>query len=53
MNIPSLIVGAIVLGMLVSIIVWQIRGRRQGKSVCSCGCGCSGCAMSGSCHAKK
>ena len=31
-----------------AIIVFQIRGRRKGRT--SCGCGCAHCPMAGKCH---
>ena len=43
----------IVLLLLVTggILTGLVRNRKQGTS--SCGCGCSNCPMSGSCHTKK
>jgi hypothetical protein len=33
------------------VIVSMVRNKRKGKS--SCGCGCAGCSMNGSCHSGK
>ena len=51
MNLPTLIVAAIVAAVFVAVICIQIRDRKNGK--CSCGGSCGSCAMSGSCHAPK
>lgn len=53
MNVPTLIAGVVVIMVIGSVIFFQIRRRKQGKPGGSCGCGCSGCAMSGSCNTKK
>ena len=53
MNVPTLIAGVIVILLIGSVIFYQIRGRKRGRRVCSCGCDCAGCGMSGACHAKK
>ncbi len=47
-NMGSIVVGVLLLA-LVGVIVYKIgKDKRAGKS--SCGCGCSGCPMSGKCH---
>ena len=51
MNIPSIIIAAVIGVIFVAIIVREIRNKKKGKSTCSCGCG--GCAMSGMCHSEK
>ena len=49
-NLATIII-CVVLAAVVSLIVAKmIRDKKKGKT--SCGCGCSGCAMSGSCHQK-
>lgn len=53
MNVPTLIAGAIVILVIGSVLLCQIRSRKKGKSTCSCGCGCAGCSMSGYCHPEK
>jgi len=50
-NLPSVIVGVILLVIVASIVRGQVRKRKNGGS--SCGCGCSGCAMSEHCHPKQ
>lgn len=47
-NIGSIIVVAVLAVIVTAIIVNMIRNKKRGKS--SCGCGCDGCAFSGSCH---
>ena len=51
MNLPTLIVGAVVVLVIGAVIRCQIRGRKKGK--CSCGCDCGGCGMSCSCHCQN
>lgn len=49
-NIWTIIICAVLIGIVAAIIVSMIRKKRKGKSVmCNCG-NCSGCAMHGSCH---
>ena len=50
-NCVSLVVLAVVAAVVALIVIKMIRDKKQGKSSCSCGCG--GCAMKDSCHAKK
>lgn len=50
-NASTIIVGLILLVIVIGIIRHIIKDKRCGKS--SCGCGCSNCAMKGSCHNKK
>lgn len=47
-NWPSLLVGAAVLALVVLAVIRIVRDKKKGRS--SCGCGCAGCPMSGSCH---
>lgn len=53
MNLASIIVAAVVAIAFVSIIVSAAVKKKQGKSLCSCGSSCAGCAMKGACHANK
>ena len=53
MNLPTLIAGLVVIAVIGSVIVSQIRSRKKGKRACSCGCDCAGCSMCGSCHPQK
>lgn len=50
-NMATILVSAVLVIMVVAVIVSMVRGKKQGKS--SCGCGCAGCAMNGTCHSAK
>lgn len=50
-NIGSIIVLLAVVAIVTLVIAKMIRDKRRGKSSCSCGCG--GCAMKDTCHAKE
>ena len=50
MNWPTIIVAAVIALICSAILVSAIRNRKNGKHSCSCGGGCSGCAMNGTCH---
>ena len=51
-NIWTIIICAMLLGIVIAIITNMVRKKRKGKSAI-CGCGsCKGCAMQGSCHKK-
>ena len=43
----TVLVCALILGMMAGLILVMIRDKKKGKSCCG---GCSGCAMRGSCH---
>lgn len=47
-NIATIIICAVLVAVVAAIIVGMIKNRKKGKSIC--GCGCSDCPMSGSCH---
>ncbi len=50
-NIGTILVGAVVLGIL-AVAAWKvISDKRKGKS--SCSCGCSSCPNSALCHAAR
>ncbi len=49
-NLANVIVALVVVLVISLIIFYLIRQKKQGKS--SCGSGCAGCPMSGSCHKK-
>ena len=51
LNLPTIIVGLIVLIVVIAIIARLVYNKKQGKPGCSCGC--SGCAMKEMCHNKK
>ena len=44
MNAPTIIIGLIILAVFAAIVGKGIYNRRHGKSSCSCGGGCGGCA---------
>ena len=47
-NLGTIVVGLVLL-IIVGLIVFKlVRDKKKGKS--NCGCGCSNCAMKGSCH---
>ena len=49
-NIWTIIICAVLIGIVAAIIVSMVRKKRKGKSmVCNCG-NCKNCAMHGSCH---
>ena len=50
-NMATIIICAVLIGIVVAIIVSMVKNKRRGKS--SCGCGCANCPMSGSCHKDK
>lgn len=50
-NLSTIIISLIIVAVVAAIIISTVRNRKKGKSVC--GCGCSNCPMSGSCHLKK
>ena len=53
MNLPTIITALIVGAVVLAIVISGIRNRKKGKSCCSCGSSCGGCAMSGACHPKQ
>ena len=50
-NAGTLIVLAVLLILVALAVVKMVRDRKQGKS--TCGMGCGGCPMSGTCHKKQ
>ena len=49
-NLGTIFVGLVLL-IIVGLVVFKlVRDKKKGKS--TCGCGCSNCAMKGSCHKK-
>lgn len=47
-NWGTLVICAVLVGVLAAIVAVRVRAKKQGRS--SCGCGCSHCAMRESCH---
>ena len=50
-NLGTILVGAAVLLAVVLILVKMWKDKKKGVS--SCGCGCSSCAMAGTCHGNR
>ena len=50
-NMATIIISAVLIIMVAAVIASMVRSKRRGKS--SCGCGCAGCAMNGTCHPAK
>lgn len=44
----TIIIGTLVIGSMIYIACRKVKSARKGESLC--GCGCSGCAKSKSCH---
>ena len=49
-NLATIIISSILILIVYAIVAQQIKNKKNGKT--SCGCGCSGCAMSSICHNK-
>lgn len=52
-NWGTVLVCTVLLLILTLIVIHLINNKRKGKNSCSCGHGCSGCAMKDACHAGK
>ena len=50
-NIGTIVVCAVLIGVVLFVVTIMVLNKKKGKS--SCSCGCSGCAMSEHCHSKK
>lgn len=50
-NLSTILICIVLIAIVVSISVYLVRQKRQGKS--SCGAGCAHCAMHGQCHSAK
>ena len=50
-NGATIVVGAIVFGVIAMIIYKMIKDKKSGKK--GCGCGCGGCSMKDICHQEK
>ena len=50
-NIPTVIICAVLVAIIGGIVWSLIRNKEKGKS--SCGCGCASCAMKDACHPTK
>ena len=47
-NLGTILISAVLLVIVIAIVRYLIRQKKQGKS--SCGAGCAHCAMHGQCH---
>ena len=50
-NLATILICIVLLILVGTILFVLVRNRRRGKT--SCGCSCTNCPMSGSCHPKK
>lgn len=50
-NLSTIVVSAVLAAVFAGVIYTMVKNKKNGKS--SCGCGCSSCPMSGSCHDKQ
>jgi len=49
-HLPTILICAALVAVVASILRSMIKNARNGKT--SCGCGCAGCPINGSCHSK-
>ena len=47
-NLSTILISLVLLAVLGAIVQNMIRKKKRGET--SCGCGCSNCAMRGTCH---
>ena len=47
-NLATILISSLLIVIVISIIKYLIRQKRDGKN--SCGCHCGHCSMHGSCH---
>ena len=50
-NLGTILISAVLLVIVIAIVRYLIRQKKQGRS--SCGCNCAHCAMHGQCHGKQ
>jgi hypothetical protein len=50
-NFATLVISIVLTLLVISIVAGMIKNKKSGNT--SCGCGCSGCSLSDSCHEKK
>lgn len=51
MNLPTLLIAALVAAIFAAIVINGVRKRKKGGR--GCGCGCSGCPNAGLCRPQK
>jgi hypothetical protein len=49
-NLGTILITLLLVLMVAGIIHTLIKDKKQGKSSCGCGSGCSGCPSQGMCH---
>ena len=49
-NLATILIGLALFLIVAAIVVHLVRKKKRGQS--SCGCGCSSCPLSSSCHTK-
>ena len=49
-NLSTIIIGLVLLIIVVLIVRKLYTNKQEGKSSCSCGDSCGGCASAGMCH---
>ncbi len=47
-NLSTILICIVLIAIVVSISIYLVRQKKQGRS--SCGAGCAHCAMHGECH---
>ena len=50
-NLGTILISAVLLVIVIAVVRYLIRQKKQGRS--SCGCNCAHCAMHGQCHGKQ
>jgi len=53
MNLPTVLIGLLILGLFVAVVVKLVRDTKHGKGGCTCGGNCSHCGACGVCHNKE
>ena len=55
MNIPTILIAALIAVVFAAIVTSGMRKRKRGGTSCSCscGCGCAGCPSAGLCHPQE
>ena len=50
-NLGTIVISLVLSLAVILVVIKLIRDKRTGRS--SCSCGCSSCAMAGTCHSRK
>ncbi|MBR6509926.1 MAG: FeoB-associated Cys-rich membrane protein [Clostridia bacterium] len=45
MNIPTIIISVLISGLVIAIVIKEIKNRKSGKTSCSCGMSCETCGL--------